>query len=508
MIARRMDAFFEALYRRLEHRYLTVMRYLVLVPIYLAAAAFAVVFVGYLETTTGQILRSLAIGHLMFALVVAAYMAPGGRGLCAPVDTWIARGRPEEGLHAAWEASESLTSSGFWLALRTALILYVLVMVYATVEFSLGLVDIAVITHGYSMAVIGIVAVAWPFTEIYHRPVRRDLAGRMRDDLPAVRVRFPMGGRLLMTGSAIGVVSGAVIAYAARVNAPLVELGRLGLLVYGVGFTISALPIFLLARSLLAPVEDLLEATRRVGSGDLSTRVIVTTSDEIGVLAHSFNEMLERLERAVEEVRQSRLRIVAASDAERRRIERNIHDGAQQQLMALALHLEMLRQQAVGAPDLASGLASAAEQLVLSLEELRELARGLHPSILSTDGLRPALEQLADRAPVPVTVTATDGRFGPAVESTAYFVASEALANVAKYARATSVWLRLEPMNGRVVIEITDNGVGGARFEPGSGLRGLLDRVEAIGGTVDIDSPPGQGTRVRATLPADEPETP
>ncbi|MDX1510903.1 MAG: sensor histidine kinase [Nitriliruptorales bacterium] len=501
MIAQRIEAAFDRLYHRLGARYLTVMRYVVLVPIYLAVAFFAVVFLSYLDPTAEQVARAMVVGHVLLILVVVVHMAPGGKKLTAPVDRWLAEGRPDELAMEAWEAARVITSKGFWLALRSGILVYVLSMAYSAVEFSFSLLDLAVITQGFLLAVVGIVAVVWPFTEMYHRPVRRDLARRLGDDLPEVTVQFPIGGRLLLSGAAIGLMTGAVIAFAARFNEDLPSLGRLGVLVVIVGLTISALPIFLLSRSLLAPVEDLLDATQRVAAGDLSARVDVTTNDEVGVLAHSFNRMVDELEEAVAEVRASRARIVAASDAERRRVERNIHDGAQQQLTALGIQLNLLRELVTDRPDVLEALGAAIRNLRLSLDELRELARGLHPSILTTDGLGPALAQLADRSSVPVVIDVSDERLDEGLESTAYFVVSEALANVTKYAQASSVSISMLRDDGTVVLEVVDDGVGGARPEPGSGLAGLVDRVEAVGGQLHIDSPAGSGTTIRAILP-------
>jgi signal transduction histidine kinase len=150
---------------------------------------------------------------------------------------------------------------------------------------------------------------------------------------------------------------------------------------------------------------------------------------------------------------------------------------------------------------LREGLATAAANLNEALAELRELARGLHPQILTTDGLRPALQQLAGRAPVPVSVSAPAERFSDQVESTIYFVCAEALANVAKYAQASAAEVSLERRNGRLVIEITDDGVGGADSAAGSGLSGLRDRVAALDGSLELNSETGVGTTVRAAIP-------
>jgi signal transduction histidine kinase len=202
------------------------------------------------------------------------------------------------------------------------------------------------------------------------------------------------------------------------------------------------------------------------------------------------------------ELRASRERLVAAGDAERRRLERNLHDGAQQRLVSVALKLRMIQSQIHTDPEAAADLASSAgDELAQSLQELRELARGLHPAVLN-HGLKAALESLASRAAVPATVTfASPKRLPEPVELAAYFVACEALANIAKYAHATKATLRVSRRNGVAVIEIVDDGIGGADESAGSGLQGLADRVAALGGTLRILSPPGGGTVVTAEVP-------
>jgi signal transduction histidine kinase len=202
------------------------------------------------------------------------------------------------------------------------------------------------------------------------------------------------------------------------------------------------------------------------------------------------------------ELRASRERLVTAGDAERRRLERDLHDGAQQRLVAISMQLRYLQSRIREDPATAEELiTTATDELALSLEELRELARGIHPAVLD-HGLDAALESLATRSPVPATVDYEAGERLPApVELAAYFVASEALTNVAKYAQATSVAVRVRCAGSRAVIEIADDGVGGADASGGSGLRGLADRVEALDGTLRVHSPAGGGTVVTAELP-------
>lgn len=204
----------------------------------------------------------------------------------------------------------------------------------------------------------------------------------------------------------------------------------------------------------------------------------------------------------LEEVRSSRARIVAAGDAERRRVERDLHDGAQQRLVTLALALQVAQAHLDGSdPTLTSMLDRAEDELGLALGELRELARGLHPTVLAEEGIAQAVEALADRSPVPVTTRAPAGRYSPVVEATAYFVVAEALTNVAKYARARSATVTIVEIDGQLVVEVTDDGAGGADPSKGSGLRGLADRVAAAGGGLTVHSEAGHGTTIRAAIP-------
>jgi signal transduction histidine kinase len=197
-----------------------------------------------------------------------------------------------------------------------------------------------------------------------------------------------------------------------------------------------------------------------------------------------------------------RARILEAADAERQRLERNLHDGAQQRLVSLGLRLSLLATRLETDSEAGRMLAAAREELAGSLEELRELARGLNPATLVAGGLVEAVQSLAARAALPVWVTSDLTRRPPArVEVAAYYVICEALANVAKYADATTVAIDLSLRDRRLVVEIVDDGVGGAAPGEGSGLRGLVDRVEALGGRLEVVSPRGRGTTVRAEVP-------
>ena len=204
----------------------------------------------------------------------------------------------------------------------------------------------------------------------------------------------------------------------------------------------------------------------------------------------------------VEELRGTRVRIVEAAQSERKRIERDLHDGAQQRLVALAIDLRRLESRLGSDDDARHALEQARGELTQSLAELRELARGLHPALLSDRGLPAALESLAARAPVPVKLdVAVQERLPETVESAAYFLVAESLTNVAKYAHASGATVQVTRDDGRLVVDVADDGIGGAAPERGSGLRGLSDRVAALGGSLEVTSPAGAGTHVHAELP-------
>jgi signal transduction histidine kinase len=266
-------------------------------------------------------------------------------------------------------------------------------------------------------------------------------------------------------------------------------------------------------RSVAMPLDDDRSVAPVIRDGEVVAALIYDRSldedpelvEAVGgaaAIALENQQLLAEAEIRLAEVRASRERVISAGDAERRRIERNLHDGAQQRLVTLALQLSLIERRIRDDPSGAERLVtSARDELAQSLEELRELARGIHPAALD-QGLDVALEALARRSEVPTTVFYEPGSALPEpVSFAAYFVASEALANVVKHARASAVAVSLQRTETGAVIEITDDGVGGADPASGSGLRGLADRVEALNGSLRVSSPPGAGTVITAELP-------
>jgi signal transduction histidine kinase len=220
-------------------------------------------------------------------------------------------------------------------------------------------------------------------------------------------------------------------------------------------------------------------------------------------LASENDQLHAEVRSQLQEVLASRARIVQAAYRERRRVERDLHDGAQQRLVSLAysLGLALSRSAPGDDPELHAGFVRALEEVRVTLAELRSLAQGIHPALLTQEGIGAALESLAEQAALPVEVQTRCGRYPPVVEAAAYFVVSEALTNVAKHAHATVARLCVTEAGDWLIVEVADDGIGGADPSRGSGLTGLVDRVSALEGDVRVVSPLGCGTRIRAVLP-------
>jgi signal transduction histidine kinase len=273
----------------------------------------------------------------------------------------------------------------------------------------------------------------------------------------------------------------------------------------GLGGSIVLIVVFAgyLTRAIVQPVRRTAAMADRLAAGNLGVRTAERGVGEIGVLERSFNSMAGSLELSREELAASRARIVATADQARRRIERDLHDGTQQRLVSLVLDLRAAEAAVPPErPELRAQVGRVADGLTGALEELRELSRGIHPAILSEGGLAPALKALARRSPVPVELTVdVTARLPEPVEVAAYFVVSEALANAAKHAHASVAEVEARASDGLLHLSVNDDGVGGAAPGGGSGLVGLADRVEALGGTIEVHSPAGRGTRLQIELP-------
>ena len=258
-----------------------------------------------------------------------------------------------------------------------------------------------------------------------------------------------------------------------------------------------------LTRAIVLPVRRAAAMAGRLAGGDLSVRMPEAGAAEIGELERAFNTMAGSLEASHADLTRSRARVVAAGDETRRRIERDLHDGTQQRLVSLGLELRAAEAMTPSElTELRAQLSRTAEGLSGAIEELQEISRGIHPAILSKGGLAPALGTLARRSAIPVELEVdAESRLPQPVEAAAYYVVSEALTNAAKHSRASAVRVEVASRDGSVQVSIRDNGVGGAAPGQGSGLIGLKDRVEALGGEIEIESPSGSGTSLRVRIP-------
>jgi signal transduction histidine kinase len=256
-------------------------------------------------------------------------------------------------------------------------------------------------------------------------------------------------------------------------------------------------------RAIVRPVLGTAAMADRLAGGDLSVRVPENGIGEIGTLERAFNSMAESLEDTRADLATSRARIVHSADETRRRIERDLHDGIQQRLVVLALELRAIQANVPAEHrELQTRLDRIADGLGDALEELREISRGIHPAILSEGGLGPALKMLARRSRIPVQVDLKiESRLPPPIEVAAYYVVSEALTNAVKHSRASVAHVNVQPRDGRLYLSVSDNGSGGADPADGTGLIGLTDRIQALGGTITIHSPPREGTTLQIDLP-------
>ena len=255
----------------------------------------------------------------------------------------------------------------------------------------------------------------------------------------------------------------------------------------------------------IVPVRHRGEVLGAITVGRSSTEPVTPAEDEMLEHVASQTGLVLRNLRLVDDLQSSRQRLVTSQDTQRRRLERDLHDGAQQSLVAIALMLRMAANQK-DSDALKASVTQAADQLQAAIAELRELARGIHPAILTDRGLGPAVNSLVERCPIPVEVhNAVTRRLPAQVEGTLYFVVAESLTNIAKYAHATSVTLALRDDANTVSLEVVDDGIGGADSGSGSGILGLTDRVSVVNGTFTLHSPPGEGTTIGCVIPVPAP---
>jgi signal transduction histidine kinase len=377
---------------------------------------------------------------------------------------------------------------------------------YVGAELDLSATAQAVYILGLAFLIGGVGVFQLLLFDVAFRPALREIAAASTTVLTPPPGVLSLRMKLLILLPAMSLFNGMAVG-AASTN----KLGRetrLGVTV-GTAFAVSATVAFVLAlmlrHSLLSRLDELREALAKVRAGSVGTRLVPLGGDEVDELGNAFNDMASRIEQHNDEMRASRARIVAASDAERRRVERDLHDGAQQHLVLLNLKLSRLEK------AVASGTATQAEvqetraDLDRALTELRDLAHGIYPQVLGTDGLPAALRDAATRTAIPTTVHADGaGRYPAEIEAAVYFCCMEALQNAGKHAGSeATATVTLDGHDGELRFEVADTGPG---FDPANvagstGLQNLADRIGALGGELRIESAPGTGARVSGRLP-------
>jgi len=360
------------------------------------------------------------------------------------------------------------------------------------------------IAAGIAIGVLVGSVVVWNFLEMLVRPMLHDIASHLPPDYEVSEGSWSLLARALLplplVASFVALTTGAFV--------DLVPPGPARMaLVLGISVSVMVVtvPIFLvITRSILEPLGHLTRAIRRVSAGDLAHRAPLLTDDELSVISQDFNRMVADLQVSRDELQASRQRIVAATDAERRRMERDLHDGAQQNLSVLNLKLGVLRRELEGQPA-SERIGEIQEDVTRALSELRDLAHGIYPAVLENEGLPAALREAASRSAIEVAVDADAAkRYPPELEAAIYFCCLEALQNAAKHAgEGATAGVRLAQENGEIRFEVTDDGVGydAESTPPSTGLQNMADRIGALGGVLRVKSKPGGGVAVLGAVP-------
>jgi signal transduction histidine kinase len=457
---------------------------------------------SWTELVWAQLINSSAIVVAMAVLWWRAFRD------VAVFEAWEAADRPAgEAAHVLRLVLTSPVRWATWATATYSLLAFPTIFAWVAVTMDDPVLGILLCLGGFSASTI----VAWTVGVFVMELGTRPVIARVAAEFPHVsvsegrgmslrtRALLPVPAVTMTTGISVGALAGRFDPFGQIVSAMIISL------VFTVA--IAAMLRVSVTEAALRPVDDLIDGVERVARGDLASRVPITGGDELAVLGRAVNEMTERLAAHDAELRASRTRIVAASDEARRNVERDLHDGAQQYLVLLELKLGMLTK-AVADDDLeavAALTAEVREDLGRALSELRDLAHGIYPAVLESDGLPAALQAAAERSSIPVTVD-SDGvrRYPQELEAAIYFCCLEALQNAAKHAGdGAKVSVRLGQDDGRVQFEVSDDGRGydAAAMGPSAGLQNMADRIGALGGELRIDSTPGAGTTVRGSVP-------
>ena len=471
---------------------------------------------GVVLQATGSLAGGLSrnqfiVAVLSNAVVILIGVAAGGLVQFRDVATyeaWNSAGRPSA--EAARMLRLVLTSPA--RTINWAIAVY-LVVVLPT-NYAWYLMAVEPLAFAIVLCVGGFLAatfVVWPVAVFIGELGMRPMIAQICAEIPNLAAPEGLGmslrTRALLPVPAVTLTTGIMVGVLASVfDEPIEQVGAA--IVVSLAFTIvmAAILRFAVTEAALRPVDDLIEGVKRISTGDLTSRVPITSADELAVLGGAVNDMTDRLATYDAEMRASRARIVTASDESRRKVERDLHDGAQQYLVLLELKLGLMSKAAADDPEMSALAVEIREDLARALSELRDLAHGIYPAVLETEGLPGALRAAAERSSVPVTVDVDGvGRTRPEVEAAVYFCCLEALQNASKHAGADAkVDVRLSRVDGLLRFEVADDGEGYdvATIGSSAGLQNMADRIGALGGELNNSSEPGAGTTVVGSVPA------
>ena len=503
-----MDAWLERKYQQHGDGFI-VRALLLLIPFALVFLPLLVALPAhYYGLTTGEWLLTAAASIVAFLLLGGGVIVGVGRRSLSPLFAWAAGERSAELLQSAdeWAYRAPRRLVAIAIALAAGVIGPMLVsLVVAQSEFrTLG--DIAGVAIGVYGTVVAMLLAAYFMVELTLRPVRASIGAT---GMPAVGNPAGSVVTLIATPLFLGFLAAGGVGYVTTDRAASGSLLEVWAISLGITAMVSVPFLIISFGSALGPIRALTRAHREVAAGALPQIPVVST-DELGELTASFNQMVAELKRTEGELRASRARIVAAADDSRRRVERDLHDGAQQSLVLLHLKLGLIARQLESDPvEAVRGIEECRGDMEAALEELRDLAHGIYPSVLVSDGLATALADAAETAGIAAKVVADGvGRHAPEIEAAVYFCCLEALQNAVKHAGPdASAEIRLMEVNGVLRFKVADTGAG---FDPAAadgsaGLQNMSDRMGALGGSISVASAPGAGTAVRGSIPVQTP---
>ena len=499
----RVERVLARLYHRLGSR---------LVPAYIVAGSLLGVLAGaismdflarYIGLSVGEALVGFGI-WMPITLGCALLGVRRHRGQLSTLRVWAEGRRTMEAAPDTWYAVIRLRRAVF-SALAAGLVALPGMALYIVLEFHKPWYGVLGFSFGAAVGAVSVAILIAFSVELAVRPMLAEVAAYLPGGFEPGLDGLGLRARTVAAFPAVTLFAAVLVGAYSNESKDGTDRLTFALAASLVSVAVAAVIFLIINRAALAPIGDLIAATRRVRGGDITTPVPLVSADELGALAYRFNEMLAELRRHTEELRASRERLAAAADAERRRFERDLHEGAERRLVHLGMELEEFQRSLARGDDAAALAAEVHADLRRALGELRDLARGMYPPRLAESGLAAALGEAAQQAAIPARVRCQDlTRYPPQVESAVYFCCLEALQNAAKHAGpGASAAISVAAHDGVLRFTVADDGAGFDLLSAtaSAGLQNMTDRIGALGGELRIDSTPGSGASVSGSVP-------